>query len=75
MTNETQKLNYASAAALINKATTGAELDRAEQIITNVYDNTNELTHKQFYRLCEMICDHDRRVIAPSITNNNPARW
>lgn len=57
MTTQNQKENFASAVALINKAKTEAELHRAEKIITNVYDATNELTAKQFQRLCDMICD------------------
>ena len=57
MTTQNQKENFASAVALIKKAATEAELRRAEQIITNVYDATNELTAEQLMRLCNMICD------------------
>ena len=62
MTAESQKSTYAIAAALINKATTVPELERIEQIITDAYDNTNELDHKQFFRLCEMICERELRI-------------
>ena len=57
MTTETQKSNYVSACALIAKAKTESELHRVEQIITNVYDATNDLTAQQFARLCDKICD------------------
>lgn len=64
MTTETQKSNYASALALIAKAENESELHRVEQIITNVYDATNDLTAQQFARLCDKICDRLERFWA-----------
>ena len=64
MTTETQKSNYASAVALIAKAKTESELHRVEQIITNVYDATNDLTAPQLARLYDKVYDRLERFWA-----------